>query len=77
MKGATREQMRVMSAQAVATARTRAQRGDWPANWWTPEQARDMGRRGGLRGGDHPNKLANLRRGPAAATAARAKRFGY
>ncbi len=53
-----------MSRKAVAS------RPLWPANHWTSQQARAMGRRGGLTG-DHPNKLANLRLGPAAAAAAR------
>jgi hypothetical protein len=50
--------------------RARALAPSWPRNRWTPEQARVFGSRGGLRG-DHPNKLANLRLGPAAAVAAR------
>ncbi len=62
----TAEQARAMSEKARAAAPS------WPRNRWTPEQAREAGRRGGLRG-DHPNKLANLLLGPAAAVAARAE----
>ncbi len=42
------------------------------SNKWTPEQAREMGHKGGMVG-DNPRKLANLSLGPPAAVAARAE----
>ncbi len=67
VKGWTPERAREMGLRAWEKYRST---GVWPLNRWTSAQAREMGKKGGVMG-DHPNKLANLRKGPAAAVAAR------
>jgi hypothetical protein len=66
----TREDARAAILGAIRKRLARG--GTWPPNHWTPAQAREMGSRGGLKG-EHPNRLANLKLGPAAAVAARAE----